>query len=128
MSREKIATGRAYEGKVLHGAGVVVTGRTLYTSGLTSRDAEGNIVGKGDIAAQIRQAFTNLGDVLRAAGADYAKVVKYTIYVTDIDAYLREGRNARPFMVDKPGSTLVEVRRLADPDLLVEVEAVAALD
>lgn len=123
----RIETGRAYEQKVRHGAGTVVRGDVLYTSGLTSRDRDGNIVGKGDMAAQIAQAFANMGDALRAAGTDFPRVVKYTIYVTDIDAYLAAAEHAAPFTAHRQSSTLIQVARLAHPDLMIEVEAVAAL-
>jgi len=128
MGITRIETGRPYESKVRHGAGSVAVGRVLHSSGLTARDREGNIVGKGDMAAQIRQAFANVGDVLHAAGTDFPKVAKYTIYVTDIDAYLRVAENAAPFTAHRQASTLIQVARLAHPDLLIEVEAIAALD
>jgi 2-iminobutanoate/2-iminopropanoate deaminase len=128
MSRELVETGRAYESKIAHSAGVIAEGRFLFTSGLTSRDDAGNVVGVGDMAAQIRQVFANLEDVLRHAGADFSKVVKFTIYVTDIDGYRAALAGERAFMTGAPASTLVEVSRLASPELLVEAEAIVALD
>jgi enamine deaminase RidA (YjgF/YER057c/UK114 family) len=122
----RVETGRPYERKVRHGAGSIAEGRVFYTSGLTSRDREGNIVGKGDMAAQIAQAFANVGDALRAAGTDFPHVVKYTIYVTDIDAYLKVAAPiTAPYSGHRQSSTLIQVSRLAHPDLLIEVEAVA---
>jgi 2-iminobutanoate/2-iminopropanoate deaminase len=128
MSRELVETGREFEKKIAHSAGVIAEGRFLFTSGLTSRDDVGNIVGAGDMAAQTRQVFANLEDVLAAAGADYSKVVKFTIYVTDIDGYRDALPKDRPFMAGAPASTLIEVSRLASPELLIEVEAIVALD
>lgn len=128
MAIERIATGKPLENNFRHGAGVIVSGRTLHTSGLVSRDAEGNPVGAGDMRAQIEQVFRNVGDVLDAAGSDFSRVVKYTIYVTDMEAYRRERAAGDPYHVGKPASTLVEVARLADPLMMVEVEAVAALE
>jgi 2-iminobutanoate/2-iminopropanoate deaminase len=129
MGLRRIETGRGYERKVRHGAGTLAEGRVFYTSGMTSRDAEGNVVGKGDMAAQVAQAFGNIGDALRAAGTDFEHVVKYTIYVTDIDAYRAAAATvAAPYTAHRQSSTLVQVARLAHPDFLVEVEAIAVLD
>jgi enamine deaminase RidA (YjgF/YER057c/UK114 family) len=129
MGLRRIETGRGYERKVRHGAGTLAGGRVFYTSGMTSRDAEGNVVGKGDMAAPAAQAFGNIGDALRAAGTDFEHVVKYTIYVTDIDAYRAAAATvAAPYTAHRQSSTLVQVARLAHPDFLVEVEAIAVLD
>ncbi len=128
MSRELVETGREFESTIAHSAGVVAAGRFLFTSGITSRDDAGNVVGVGDMAAQVEQVFTNLADVLGQVGADFSQVVKFTIYVTDIDGYRDALAGDRPFMAGAPASTLIEVSRLADPDLLVEVEAIVALD
>jgi 2-iminobutanoate/2-iminopropanoate deaminase len=128
MTLRRIETGRGYERKVRHGAGTIAEGRIFYTSGMTSRDAEGEIVGKGDMAAQVAQAYANVGDALRAAGTDFERVVKYTIYVTDIDAYRKVAETvAAPYNAHRQSSTLVQVARLAHPDMLVEVEAIAVL-
>jgi enamine deaminase RidA (YjgF/YER057c/UK114 family) len=129
MTLERIETGRPYEQKVRHGAGTIAEGKLFYTSGLTSRDRDGNIVGRGDMTAQIRQAFSNVGDALRAAGTDFPRVVKYTIYVTDIDAYLKVASDITAiFTAQRQASTLIQVARLAHPDLWIEVEAIATLD
>ncbi len=128
MSRELVETGREFESKIAHSAGVVAEGRFLFTSGITSRDDVGNVVGAGDMAAQVGQVFANLENVHAQVGADFSRVVKFTIYVTDIDGYRDARASAPPFMTGAPASTLIEVSRLASPDLLVEVEAIVALD
>lgn len=128
MSRELVNTGREFESKIAHGAGVVAEGRFLFTSGITSRDDAGDIVGAGDMAAQVGQVFANLEDVPRHAGTDFSRVVKFTIYVTDIEGYRDARAGAPPFMTGAPASTLIEVSRLASPELLVQVEAIVALD
>ena len=128
MARDTISAGKPYEKTQPHGPGVVVSGRLLYTSGIVSRDADGNTVGKGDMAAQVAQVFRNLEDVLRAAGTDFTRVVKFTIYTTDMEAYLPLRPLVNRYVLDKPASTLVEVSRLASPDMMVEVELVVALD
>ncbi len=128
MSRELVETGREYESKIAHSAGVVAEGRFLFTSGLTSRDDVGNVVGLGDMAAQVRQVFANLEAVLGQVGADFSQTIKFTIYVTDIDGYRDAVSADRSFMAGAPASTLIEVSRLASPDLMVEAEAIVALD
>lgn len=90
--------------------------------------AKGNVVGPGDIAAQTRQCFENVGDILKAAGAGFGDVVKWTMYTTDIDAFNAEaGEIWHHYFVDRPASTLVEVRRLMVPEMMVEIEAVVRL-
>lgn len=108
--------------------GVVASGRFLYTAGITSRDAHGNVVGPNDMRVQVAQCFANLQEVLEAAGASWGDVVKYTIFTTDIDAYNKDTLDIRvPFFVDRPAATLVEVRRLIHRDMVVEIEAVVCL-
>lgn len=107
--------------------GVVTEGRLLFTAGITARDPDGRIVGVGDVRAQIEQCFRNLGDVLKAAGADFGDVVKWTMYTTDIDGFMKNGDAWQRHFIDKPASTLVEVSRLATPEMMVEIEAVACL-
>lgn len=128
MTRRTVSTGKRGEARNAHSAGVVVSGNFLFTSGLTPRDADGAVVGAGDMAAQIAQTLANVADVLAAAGTDLSGVVKFTIYVTDIDAYMAARANlpaAAEAMAAAPASTLVEVSRLAHPDIMVEIEAVA---
>jgi enamine deaminase RidA (YjgF/YER057c/UK114 family) len=128
MAREALNLGKKWEQTVFFSLGVVASGRLLYTAGITARDADGALAGKGDMRAQVAQCFANLGDVLNKAGADWGDVVKYTIYTTDIDSFDRNTRDIRtPYFVNRPASTLVEVRRLVSPDMLVEIEAVVSL-
>jgi enamine deaminase RidA (YjgF/YER057c/UK114 family) len=84
MSREPLTLGKAFDRKVLFSLGVVSAGRMLHTAGITARDANGDLMGSGDMRAQVEQCFSNLGDVLEAANARFGDVVKYTIYTTDI--------------------------------------------
>jgi enamine deaminase RidA (YjgF/YER057c/UK114 family) len=107
---------------------VVVTRgeRTAYVSGQIAIDGEGHIIGEGDFAAQAQAAFVNLGRALRGAGMSFGHVAKLTIYLTDIkhlDTLTRV--RARFFERRPPASTLVEVKALVHPALMVEVEAVA---
>ena len=107
-----------------------VTGveRTIYCSGQTSMDADGNPLHEGDMRAQLDQALDNLEAVLRDGGCRLADVVRLNYYTTDVDGFLGEidalvGRLNQAGC--RPASTLVGVVRLASPDLLVEVEATA---
>ncbi|CAA9267502.1 MAG: RidA/YER057c/UK114 superfamily protein [uncultured Blastococcus sp.] len=113
----------------------VATGtRTVYMAGQVARTAAGEPVGAGDLAAQVEQAYVNVGTALAAAGASFDDVAKLTVYVVDWTpeklADLRAGvaRAAERLGVDlvKP-VTLLGVSALGEPDLLTEVEAVAVL-
>lgn len=128
MSRQPLTLGKPFEKKVPFSLGVISSGRMLHTAGITARDADGNLVGTGDMRAQVEQCFGNLADILRASGAGFGDVVKYTIYTTDIALFDRTTRDIRhPYFVDRPASTLIEVSRLIDPAMLVEIEAIVCL-
>lgn len=106
----------------------VVGGRTLYVSGQIALDASGHIVGAGDVKAQTRQVLENMKTVLHAAGATLDDVVKITVYMTDVTqvAGFREVRDIY-FTKTPPASTLLEIKRLVRPELLIEIDAVAAV-
>jgi enamine deaminase RidA (YjgF/YER057c/UK114 family) len=120
---------RVVDGHVLYSHVVSVEGtRTIYVSGQLARDRAGNIVGKGDMRAQLRQVGENLKVALEAAGASLGDLVKTTTFVTDIEEYFKHvDLRMQYFGAALPTSTTVEIRRLAHPDFLVEVEAVAVL-
>jgi 2-iminobutanoate/2-iminopropanoate deaminase len=124
-AREVVTVGKPWEKNVAFSLGVVASGPLLVTAGITARDPDGRVVGQGDIRAQIRQCFENLGDVLRKAGADYGDVVKYTMYTTDIAAFAAASDLWERYFVDRPASTLVEVSKLVNPEMMVEIEAIA---
>lgn len=104
-------------------------GRTLYISGQVALDAAGHVVGAGDVRAQLEQVFANLQAALAAAGVTFAHVVKLNIYVLDMAdlPILREVRERYVSTQAPPASTLVEVRRLAREEFLVEIEAIASV-
>ena len=91
-------------------------------------DAQGRVVGAGDLAAQTRQVFANLDIALKAAGATFANVVKTNYYLRDASqvAVIREIRS-KYFTKELPASTLIEVPRLANPDFLIEIEVIAVV-
>lgn len=103
-------------------------GRTVYIAGQVALDAAGNIVGKGDFAAQTTQVFENLKLALAAVGATFDNVVKVTTYVTDLSQMqaLREIRS-KYYGKNPPASTLVQITQLAHEALLIEIEAIAVV-
>lgn len=113
----------------------VATGsRTVYLAGQVARDADGRPVGPGDLAAQVEQAFLNVHTALEAVGGSFADVAKITLYLVDWSEEkmpaLGEGvgRAAARMGVDPTRPvTLIPVAALAEPDLLVEVDATAVL-
>lgn len=102
----------------------------VFISGQTALDNTGKLVGKGDIEVQAEQVYRNLQTALKAEGATFENVVKLNTYVIDMDASRPVLQKVRSKYIRKelPASTLVGVTRLADPDYLIEVEAVAAID
>ena len=114
----------------------VATGsRTVHLSGQVARDAAGEPVGAGDLAAQVEQAYSNVATALAAVGGSFADIAKLTVYVVDwdpakmADLFTGATRVAERLGIDpvKP-TTLIGVAALGEPDMLVEVEAVAVLD
>lgn len=121
---------RVVGGHTLYSHVVAVEGRRLvFLAGQLSRDANGNVVGKGDMRAQIVQTCENIKTALAAAGASLTDVVKMTTFVTDIDEFMRHvDVRLEYFGKALPTSTTVEVRKLAQADLLVEIEVMAITD
>jgi len=103
-------------------------GRQVFVSGQVSKDINGNVVGKADMRAQIERVGENVRMCLEAAGATLADLVKTTTYVTDIDEFFKHADvRHRYFGPGLPTSTTIEVRRLAHPDYMVEVEGLAII-
>lgn len=104
------------------------SGRLLYIAGQVARDADGEVLGKGDIRAQAQQVFQNVRNVLQAAGGDLDDLLKITTYITNLDNFpaVAEIRSSF-FQGTLPASTLIVVSRLAQPELLIEVEGMAAI-
>lgn len=101
----------------------------IHISGQLARNSVGEIIGVGDMAAQIEQVGLNLLACLEAAGGGLEDLVKTTTYVTDIDEFFRHTDiRMRFFGPGMPASTTVEVRRLSHPDFMVEIEADAVID
>src|SRR5260370_20436 len=111
---------------------VVATGsRWVFVSGQEPEDMHGRLVGRGDLAAQARQVFGNLGRALAAAGAQPGQVCKITIYVVNHKReYLPiiEEARAALFGDHKPTDVLAGIATLSNPDYLIEVDAIAIID
>jgi len=101
-------------------------GDILFLSGQAAIDEQGAIVGAGDFDAQLEQTFVNIDRVLAAGGSDRSRIVKVTIYLTDMGNFPKIV-DARPryFTAPYPADTIVEVSALARPELMVEIDAVA---
>jgi len=120
---------RAGQPAYTHVVTVSGTGKMIFVAGQLARDANGNLVGKGDMRAQIQQVGENIKTGLEAAGATLADIVKTNTFVTNYEEYSKHGdMRARYFGPATPTSTTVQITRLADPDAMVEIEAIAVID
>ena len=105
----------------------VPAGRMIFASGQVAREVDGQLVGAGDIRAQTRKTLQNLQAVLAEAGATMDDVVKVTVFVTNLSEHFAAIHEIRAefFAAPYPASTLVEISQLVDPEMLIEIEAIA---
>lgn len=126
--RQNISSGSPYE-PVFGYSRAVRVGNTIHVAGTVAWDENGKVTGIGDVYAQTKQTIRNIEKALVQAGGSLANVVRTRTFVTDLSRFEEVARaHGEAFGNIRPAATVVEVSRLVDPEMLVEIEADALLD
>ncbi len=125
--RKNVSSVSRYE-DVIGFSRAVRVGDLVFVSGTVAWGPDGKLVGAGDVYAQAKQTLANIEGYLREAGATLKDVVRTRIYLTDIGRWQEVARSHREAFGDvRPASSLLEISSLAEPEMLVEIEAVAVV-
>lgn len=130
IKKESKSLGMPWEKEYGYSQAVKV-GDTIYISGQVSHDDEGKIVGRGDMEAQMRQAYANIQEMLEKYGATMDNVIDEVLFVTDMNtAFAAAVKCRQEVFSGQPvlASTIVQIQRLAFPDLMIEIKCVAKLE
>ena len=127
MNRQTVSTGTEWESLVGYSRAVRL-GSHVYVSGTTATDEEGELIGEADPHDQTAKALENIEKALQKVNAEMSDVVRTRMYVTDIDDWVEIGRaHGEVFDEIHPATSMVEVTQLIEPEMLVEIEAVALI-
>ncbi|MCB1051167.1 MAG: RidA family protein [Acidobacteria bacterium] len=128
MKRTSYQSGTPWE-PIVGYSRAVRKGPFIFVTGTTATDEKGAIVGKGDAYLQTVQTFKNIQKALQALGGDLKDIVRTRMFVTDISQWQAIGRGHQEFMGSvMPATSMIEIKRLINPDMLVEIEADAIVD